>query len=339
MKWVYDFSEGSREMRDLLGGKGANLAEMVRLLGPDLVPGGFTITTEACVTYMQGAGTVPAGLDEQVDAAISSLERRVGKRFGDGDEPLLLSVRSGGRVSMPGMLETVLNLGLNDLSVEGLAARTGNERFAWDSYRRLVQMFGDVVRSISSSRFEEALQAAKTTKGTDEDTDLDAGDLRSLVQTFRSTLEEETGDPFPQDPREQLRHAITAVFDSWNGDRAMTYRRINGIPDEWGTAVNVQQMVFGTKGDRSGSGVAFTRDERTGEPTCSPVGCRSHTNGCARFCPPSSAISATCKTSSSRSRTGGCISSRPGTPSAPDRRRCGSPAMRWRRAYWRHARH
>jgi len=267
MKWVYDFSEGSREMRDLLGGKGANLAEMARILGPELVPAGFTITTEACVAYMNGGGEAPSGLDEQVDEALSSLERGVGKSLGDADDPLLLSVRSGARVSMPGMLETVLNLGLNDVSVEGLAARTGNERFAWDSYRRLIQMFGDVVCGVPGSSFEQALRAARSAKGVEEDTGLDARDLRTLSDGFKRIFEEETGEPLPQDPREQLRRAINAVFDSWNGERAIAYRRINGIPDDWGTAVNVEQMVFGNRGERSGSGVAFTRDERTGEPT------------------------------------------------------------------------
>jgi pyruvate, orthophosphate dikinase len=267
VKWVYDFSEGSREMRDLLGGKGANLAEMVRVLGAELVPAGFTITTEACVAYMDGDGTAPPGLDAQVDAALATLEERAGRSFGDADDPLLLSVRSGARVSMPGMLETVLNLGLGDRSVEGLARRMRNDRFAWDSYRRLVQMFGDVVRGVPGSRFEEALRALRAEKGVDEDTGLDAGDLRALTETFKSIVEEGAGDAFPQDPREQLRQAILAVFDSWNGERAVAYRRINGIPGDWGTAVNVQQMVFGNTGERSGSGVAFSRDERTGEPT------------------------------------------------------------------------
>jgi pyruvate,orthophosphate dikinase len=266
MKWVYNFSEGSREMRDLLGGKGANLAEMVSILGADLVPAGFTITTEACVAYMQ-AGEPPSDLDDQVDAALSDLEGRIGRGFGAANDPLLLSVRSGARVSMPGMLETILNLGLSDQSVEGLARRTGNDRFAWDSYRRLIQMFGDVVRRVSSSRFEEALRKARSEKGVDQDTGLAADDLRVLTGAFKQIVQEEAGDPFPQEPREQLRQAITAVFDSWNGERAVAYRRINGIRDELGTAVNVQQMVFGNKGDQSGSGVAFSRDERTGEPT------------------------------------------------------------------------
>jgi pyruvate,orthophosphate dikinase len=266
MKWVYDFSEGSREMRDLLGGKGANLAEMVRLLGPGLVPAGFTVTTEACVRYMRDGGTVPPGLDDEVAEAVSALEERAGKGFGDANDPLLLSVRSGARVSMPGMLETVLNLGLNDRSVEGLAERTGNDRFAWDSYRRLMQMFGDVVRGVAGSRFEEALREARSKKGADQDAELNAGDLRTLAHEFKRIIEDDTGDAFPEEPREQLRRAITAVFDSWNGERAVAYRRINGIPDEWGTAVNVQQMVFGNKGEESGSGVAFSRDERTGDP-------------------------------------------------------------------------
>jgi pyruvate, orthophosphate dikinase len=265
MNWVYDFSEGSREMRDLLGGKGANLAEMATVLGSDLVPAGFTITTEACVAYMEGGSELPPELDDQVDAALSALEESVGRRFGDADDPLLVSVRSGARVSMPGMLETILNLGLNDRSVQGLAAKTGNDRFAWDAYRRLVQMFGDVVHGIPGARFEDALRTARSEKGVEEDTGLDADDLRALTEAFKRIFDEETGDGFPPEPREQLRQAITAVFDSWNGKRAVAYRRINGIPDDWGTAVNVQQMVFGNKGGRSGSGVAFSRDERTGE--------------------------------------------------------------------------
>ncbi len=267
MKWVYDFSEGSREMRDLLGGKGANLAEMATVLGSGLVPAGFTITTEACVAYMNAGGELPPDLDDEVDAALSALEETVGRRFGDADDPLLVSVRSGARVSMPGMLETILNLGLNDRSVRGLAARTGNDRFAWDAYRRLVQMFGDVVHGVPGSRFEDALRAARSQKGVEEDTGLDVDDLRELTERFKGIFEQETGEAFPQEPREQLRQAITAVFDSWNGERAVAYRRINAIPDDWGTAVNVQQMVFGNKGNRSGSGVAFSRDERTGEPS------------------------------------------------------------------------
>jgi pyruvate,orthophosphate dikinase len=259
MKWVYDFSEGSREMRDLLGGKGANVAEMTRILGPERVPAGFTITTEACVAYM-GADEFPAGLEDQVAAALARLEEQAGKRLGDPEDPLLVSVRSGARESMPGMLDTVLNLGLNDASVAGLAARTGNERFAWDSYRRFVQMYGNVVLGIEGKRFEDLIAAEKRERGVRDDTELDTDSLRALTARFQDLYD------FPADPMAQLRKAIRAVFDSWSGDRAVTYRRINRIPDSWGTAVNVQQMVFGNKGETSGSGVAFSRDEVTGEP-------------------------------------------------------------------------
>ena len=266
VKYVYDFAEGSRDMRDLLGGKGANVAEMTRILGTDRVPAGFTITTEACVTYMQSGRELPDGLDEQVDAALKRLESATGKQLGDPDDPLLVSVRSGARESMPGMLDTVLNLGLNDQSVEGLAARTENERFAWDSYRRFVQMFGNVVRGIPGERFEAEIAAAKKRAGVKLDTELGIDELRELQAAFAKLFADETGEDFPQAPRDQLAQAIRAVFDSWTGKRAVEYRRINRIPDDWGTAVNVQQMVFGNKGDTSGSGVAFSRDEVTGEP-------------------------------------------------------------------------
>ncbi len=266
VKWVYDFAEGSRDMRDLLGGKGANVAEMTRILGAERVPAGFTITTEACVTYMQSGRELPDGLDKQVDDALVRLEATAGKQLGDPEDPLLVSVRSGARESMPGMLDTVLNLGLNDRSVEGLAARTGNERFAWDSYRRFVQMFGNVVRGIPGERFEAEIAAAKQRAGVKLDTELGVAELRELQGAFAALFAEETGEEFPQAPRDQLAQAIRAVFDSWTGKRAVEYRRINRIPDDWGTAVNVQQMVFGNKGDTSGSGVAFSRDEVTGEP-------------------------------------------------------------------------
>jgi pyruvate,orthophosphate dikinase len=259
-KWVYEFSEGSREMRDLLGGKGANVAEMTRVLGAERVPAGFTITTEACVAYMERSQEFPEGLDAQVAAALAALEEHAGKTLGDADDPLLVSVRSGARESMPGMMDTVLNLGLNDASVAGLAERTGNERFAWDSYRRFVQMYGNVVVGIEGARFEDAIKAAKVARGVRDDTELDVAALRELTETFQGFYD------FPVDPQAQLQGAIRAVFDSWLGDRAVSYRRINHIPDEWGTAVNVQQMVFGNKGDTSGSGVAFSRDEVTGEP-------------------------------------------------------------------------
>ena len=265
-KLVYRFSEGSRELRDLLGGKGANVAEMVRVLGPRRVPAGFTITTEACVAYMEAGGVEPEGLDGQVATAIAELERAVGRRLGDPDDPLLVSVRSGARESMPGMLDTVLNLGLGDAAVEGLARVTGNERFAWDSYRRFVQMFGNVCRGIPGERYERLIADARRAAGVELDVELSVGDLRALTAAFAELFEQQTGEPFPQDPGEQLRQAIAAVFDSWSGERAVHYRRLNGIPDRWGTAVNVQRMVFGNKGDRSCSGVAFSRDEVTGAP-------------------------------------------------------------------------
>src|SRR5436309_2114999 len=247
-------------MRELLGGKGANVAEMTRVLGAGRVPAGFRITTEACVEYLRRERTPPGDLARQVDEALAHLEERAGRRLGDPDDPLLVSVRSGARESMPGLLDTVLNLGLNDESVEGLARATDNERFAWDSYRRFVQMCGNVVRGIPGERFEQAIKEAKRERGVKDDTELDADALRELTARFRELYE------FPTDPRDQLTQAINAVFDSWLGDRAVQYRRINRIPDDWGTAVNVQQMVFGNRGDTSGSGVAFSRDEVTGAP-------------------------------------------------------------------------
>ena len=265
-RWVYDFADGSKDMRELLGGKGANVAEMTRVLGPDRVPAGFTITTEACVEYMKADREEPEGMAEQVAESLERLEERAGKTLGDREDPLLVSVRSGARESMPGMLDTVLNLGLNDDSVQGLAQATENERFAWDSYRRFVQMFGNVSRGIAGERFEDAIKAAKDDRGVTDDTELDVDALRELTDTFKGIYKDETGEDFPQDPQEQLRLAIRAVFDSWMGDRAVAYRRLNRIPDDWGTAVNVQQMVFGNKGDTSGSGVAFSRDEVTGAP-------------------------------------------------------------------------
>jgi pyruvate, orthophosphate dikinase len=265
-KWVYDFAEGSKDMRELLGGKGANVAEMTRVLGADRVPAGFTITTEACVEYMRAERHEPEGMAEEVAEALGRLEEHAGETLGDRDDPLLVSVRSGARESMPGMLDTVLNLGLNDDSVRGLAESTSNERFAWDSYRRFVQMFGNVSRAIPGEKFEDAITAAKDARGVTEDTQLDIEALSELTDTFKRIYAEHTGEEFPQDPQEQLRLAIRAVFDSWLGNRAVEYRRQNHIPDEWGTAVNVQQMVFGNKGDTSGSGVAFSRDEVTGAP-------------------------------------------------------------------------
>jgi pyruvate,orthophosphate dikinase len=264
---IYEFSEGSRDMRDLLGGKGANVAEMTRVLGADKVPAGFTITTEACVAYMEGDQEFPEGLEEQLAEALEQLEEQAEKQLGDDEDPLLVSVRSGARESMPGMLDTVLNLGLNDTSVEGLAKATDNERFAWDSYRRFVQMFGNVCKGIKGEAIEDTIKARKKEAGVEEDTDLDVDDLKALTDDLKRLYKDETGEDFPQEPKEQLEQAIRAVFDSWLGKRAVEYRRINRIPDEWGTAVNVQQMVFGNKGDTSCSGVAFSRDEVTGEPT------------------------------------------------------------------------
>ena len=265
-KFVYDFSEGSRDMRDLLGGKGANVAEMTRVLGADRVPAGFTITTEACVAYMEAGRSEPEGLEAEVAEALGRLEDQAGKRLGDPDDPLLVSVRSGARESMPGMMDTVLNLGMNDESVEGLARATGNERFAWDSYRRFVQMFGNVCRGVPGERIEETIKERKRHAGVKLDTELDVADLRALVDSFKGLYREQTGEEFPQEPQEQLAQAIRAVFDSWMGERAVEYRRINRVPDGWGTAVNVQQMVFGNRGERSCSGVAFSRDEITGAP-------------------------------------------------------------------------
>ncbi len=265
-KLVYTFSEGSREMRDLLGGKGANVAEMTRVLGAERVPAGFTIITEACAAYMLAGREEPPGLEEQVDEALARLEGQAGRRLGDARDPLLVSVRSGARESMPGMLDTVLNLGLSDDAVEGLAQTTGNERFAWDSYRRFVQMFGNVCRGVPGELIEHEITAHKLGRGVKRDTDLSVEDLKALTARFKVLYQDQTGEDFPQEPREQLRQAILAVFDSWMGARAVAYRRINRIPDEWGTAVNIQQMVFGNKGDTSCSGVAFSRDEITGAP-------------------------------------------------------------------------
>ncbi len=265
-KYVYGFAEGSKEMRELLGGKGANIAEMARLGAPIVVPAGFTVTTEACVAYLAAGDSFPPQLESQVDAALAALEREAGKRLGDPADPLLVSVRSGARESMPGMMDTVLNLGLGDTAVGGLAAKTGNERFAWDSYRRFVQMFGDVVCGIDSMLFERAIRAVKAERGVSLDTELEAADLRRLVGDFKRIFTEQTGEELPQEPREQLLRAVAAVFGSWNGARAIEYRRLNRIPDDWGTAVNVQQMVFGNMGEDSGSGVAFSRDEITGAP-------------------------------------------------------------------------
>jgi pyruvate, orthophosphate dikinase len=262
-RFVFDFDEPTTGGRELLGGKGIGLAEMTQMGVP--VPAGFTITTDACRASMAAGGELPAGLAEEVDAHIERLEERTGKRFGSHDDPLLVSVRSGAAVSMPGMMDTILNLGLNDDATEGLAARTGNGRFAFDSYRRLIQMFGEVVDGIDAHRFESALAQLKRDRSVQHDTELSTDDLRELVGTFKAIYREETGEDFVADARNQLLRAVRAVFESWDTPRAQVYRRAHEIPDDLGTAVNVVQMVFGNKGERSGTGVAFTRDPSTGE--------------------------------------------------------------------------
>jgi pyruvate, orthophosphate dikinase len=260
-QFVFDFTQGSKDDKDLLGGKGANLAEMTNLGLP--VPPGFTISTDACRHYL-ATGKEPDGLSAEVDHHLGALQEKMGKRLGDAEDPLLVSVRSGAKFSMPGMMDTVLNVGLNDASVNGLAARAGEDRFAWDSYRRLLQMFGKTVLGIDGDRFEERLEQAKRTKDVESDVDLDVDDLRTLVDEFKDVVKAESGRDFPQDPREQLDLAVRAVFDSWNTDRAVIYRRQERIADDLGTAVNIVAMVFGNLGPDSGTGVAFTRDPATG---------------------------------------------------------------------------
>jgi pyruvate,orthophosphate dikinase len=262
-RYVYDFDEPSTGGRELLGGKGIGLAEMTQMGVP--VPAGFTITTDACRAYMSNGKRLPDGVEEEIDSHLRALENKTGKRFGDMNDPLLVSVRSGAAVSMPGMMDSILNLGLNDEAVVGLARATANERFANDSYRRLIQMYGEVVDGIDGHRFEQALTDLKKSRGASQDVDLSAHDLAGLIDTYRTVYLEETDRDFPQDPREQLTRAVQAVFDSWDSPRAQVYRLRYDIPDELGTAVNVVQMVFGNKGAESGTGVAFTRAPSTGE--------------------------------------------------------------------------
>ncbi|WP_376098109.1 pyruvate, phosphate dikinase [Roseomonas sp. CCTCC AB2023176] len=266
-QWVYGFgagrNEGRADMRNLLGGKGANLAEMASIGLP--VPPGFTITTEVCTHYTKNKGQYPTELDAQVQAALARIEDAVGAKFGDSDNPLLVSVRSGARVSMPGMMDTVLNLGLNDVTVEGLAKASGDQRFAWDSYRRFIQMFGSVVLGVDHHRFEEIIDEAKMAAGATEDTQLSSDDWRRVADEYKHMVQQVTGNPFPQEPTAQLWAAIGAVFGSWMNQRAITYRRLHDIPEEWGTAVNVQAMVFGNMGGDCATGVCFTRDPSTGE--------------------------------------------------------------------------
>jgi len=263
MRYVYDFDEDSGGGRELLGGKGIGLVEMTAL--GVRVPAGFTITTDACRDYMAAGSVLPDGLEAEVAEHLAALEAKSGKRFGDADDPLLVSVRSGAAVSMPGMMDTILNLGLNDEAVAGLAKTTANERFAYDSYRRLIQMYGEVVDGIDAHRFEQALTDLKAARGAKQDVDLSAADLAELVEAFKRIYQEETGEPFSQDERAQLEKAVRAVFDSWDSPRAQVYRRTYEIPDDLGTAVNVVQMVFGNRGESSGTGVCFTRDPSTGE--------------------------------------------------------------------------
>ena len=262
-KWVYYFHEGNAGMRNLLGGKGAGLAEMTNLGLP--IPQGFTITTEACTEYYARDRMIPMEIQEQIFEALKWLEEKQGKKFGDVDNPLLVSVRSGARASMPGMMDTILNLGLNDVSVEGFAKKTGNPRFAYDSYRRFIQMFSDVVMEVSKSLFEKEIDAIKEKKGIKYDVDMTADDLKELIKRFKKIYKDAMGEDFPQEPKVQLIEAVRAVFRSWDNERAIVYRRMNDIPGDWGTAVNVQSMVFGNMGDRSGTGVAFTRNPATGE--------------------------------------------------------------------------
>ncbi|CAD7774332.1 Pyruvate phosphate dikinase, PEP/pyruvate binding domain [Candidatus Methanoperedenaceae archaeon GB37] len=266
-KFVYFFGGGSAEgnasMKELLGGKGANIAEMAGMGIP--VPPGFTITTRVCKEYYANGKKYPPGLKEEVEENISKLEEMLGKRFGGGDNPLLLSIRSGAPASMPGMMDTVLNLGLNDETVLALQRKTGNGQFAYDSYRRFITMFGEVVLGIDHEKFERILAAKKDALGVKLDNELDTRALKELVDEFKKLVRSESGVDFPQDPRKQLWMAINAVFDSWNNKRAVTYRKLNKIPEDWCTAVNVQSMVFGNMGENSGTGVAFTRNPATGE--------------------------------------------------------------------------
>mgnify|MGYP005974517415 CR=1 FL=1 len=262
-KWVYKFEEGSAAMRNLLGGKGCNLAEMTNLGMP--IPQGFTVTTEACTDYYNSGKQITKEIQDQIFEALAWLEGVNGKKFGDTEDPLLVSVRSGARASMPGMMDTILNLGLNDVAVEGFAKKTGNPRFAYDSYRRFIQMYSDVVMEVPKSYFEKIIDEMKEAKGVHYDTELDANDLKELAEKFKAVYKEAmNGEEFPQDPKEQLMGAVKAVFRSWDNPRANVYRRDNDIPYSWGTAVNVQMMAFGNMGDDCGTGVAFTRDPATG---------------------------------------------------------------------------
>ena len=261
-KMVYLFEEGNADMRNLLGGKGANLAEMTNLGLP--IPQGFTVTTEACTDYYNNGRAISENIQQQIFTALADLEKKQGKKFGDTENPPLVSVRSGARASMPGMMDTILNLGLNDVAVEGFAKKTGNPRFAYDSYRRFIQMFSDVVMEVPKSLFERVLDEIKAAKQVKFDMELTAEDLQEVIARFKAIYKDKMGEDFPQDPKVQLMEAVKAVFRSWDNERAIVYRRMNDIPGDWGTAVNVQAMVFGNMGETSGTGVAFTRNPSTG---------------------------------------------------------------------------
>ncbi|MDT7837825.1 PEP/pyruvate-binding domain-containing protein [Aquabacterium sp. OR-4] len=352
-QYVYLFgsarAEGDATMKNLLGGKGANLAEMCRLGIP--VPSGFTISTEACTAYTaRGREAVLALIRGQVLEGVGFVEQEMGKRFGNAADPLLLSVRSGAHASMPGMMDTILNLGLNDEAVIGLAQRSGDARFAWDSYRRFIQMYGDVVMGLKPARkedhdpFEVIIDMVKEKKGVRLDTELDAADLQELVARFKALIRARIGHDFPTDPWQQLWGAVVAVFESWNNERARVYRELNDIPASWGTAVNVQAMVFGNLGDSSATGVAFTRDAGTGEDLFNGeflanaqgedvvAGIRTPQQVTWPPRPRSRTTSRTCRTWSSRSSRAGCGCCRRATASAPARPWCASPSRCWARA-------
>jgi pyruvate,orthophosphate dikinase len=343
-KWVYAFGDGKSEgeagMKNLLGGKGANLAEMSNLGLP--VPPGFSITTEFCTHYYANGESYPADLKEQVAKALREVGELAGGTLGDPARPLLVSVRSGARVSMPGMMDTVLNLGLNAATAEGLAKITGDARFAYDSYRRFIQMYSDVVLGVDHAHFEEILHARKEDKGVELDTDLDADDLKAIANDYKKQVEKELGKPFPENVEEQLWGAIGAVFGSWRSPRANTYRKLNNIPEEWGTAVTVQAMVFGNRGETSATGVAFTRDPARRSPSrkwCASARAAASLR-CKRRCPrpmtncwPSASgwksTTATCRTWNSPCRKASCSCCRPARASAPRK-----PLSRRRWTWW-----
>ena len=262
-KYVYLFKEGNASMRNLLGGKGAGLAEMTRLGLP--VPRGFTITTEACNRYYEDNETIAPEIESEVFATLAKMEEITGKKLGDMKNPLLVSVRSGARASMPGMMDTILNLGLTDKVVEVVAELTNNPRFAWDSYRRFISMFGDVAMHVDKSHFDAAMDEVKAARGVKGDLELNAEDMKEVAQKMKAVYQQQLGKPFPQDPKEQLLTAVKAVFESWNNERAIYYRHMHDIPSSWGTAVNIQEMVYGNMGETSGTGVAFTRNPATGQ--------------------------------------------------------------------------